>query len=135
MVKVAKQNRIRRAKNTETANSNSGLESATSFSSGKGEFRAEDASCFASAVRQLNEYEETIGRLHDVSECEDSLLVTMDQVQFVVDLSMQQLESTSKLLMQYVGKTIGILRIADPVRPLCIRLVMPHRLEASRNRK
>jgi hypothetical protein len=77
-------------------------------------------------MRFLNELEEAVGNLLAISVHQNSLLVTMDSVQFIIDFpSIHSLELAKERLSPYIGKKVAILRDIDATKPLHIRLVKP----------
>ena len=77
-------------------------------------------------MRFLSELEEAVGSLLAINLYENSLLVTMDSVQFTIDFpSIHFLELAREQLSPYIGKKVAILRDIDATKPLHIRLATP----------
>ena len=75
----------------------------------------------------LDELQEAVGVLLDVSVCQNSLLLTMDWGQFAVHSpSTYSLELAKEQLLPYVGRRIATFIDANATKLLHIRLATPH---------
>jgi len=76
--------------------------------------------------RFLGELEEGVGVLRAVIVDENSLLVVMDSVEFIIDFpSTHFVQQARKELLPYIGKKIGVFRDTDATKPLRIRPATP----------
>lgn len=78
-------------------------------------------------MRFLGELEEAVGSLLAINLYENSLLVTMDSVEFTIDFpSIHFLELAREQLSPYLGKRVAIFLDSNTTKLLHIRPVAPN---------
>jgi len=78
------------------------------------------------SLRSLHALEEGCGILCGTAVRNDSLIVIMNSITFVIDFaSIPELKSTRRLLAKYVGKRIAVIRLEDSATPPRVRIITP----------